>query len=535
MSAMTVHDELATRVVAFLDQDIEIFDAVVTTPFKQQLTLVNERGKWTRRLVLEHVGYKTTPINWGSQFHSHFYLEWILRTWLVDRMQLRLDLKPAIGVIESLKRMKVPRNADPEAIEKLLFPALQKIALDGAAHERFHLTTGARQLYTWAFDQALPGFDEFRQIKLQDIRVHRRGRPDLVSLRNSEAGPLTRLELACIEGALALREDLVTERAMFLLGRDWGLRPVQLALLRVEDLGSDDFGPYINVPSVKGITRSRLRRADTNMVKRPISHDTYEAVLAQIEFASPILDEAEAAVKKLLPAEEQDSYHAERPLFPSMRTKARLERLMSQPELREWALHTDACHISAKLRSLTLKLAIPNPRSSGDESRLLQISALRLRRTKGTTMSLNGASLEEIAEALDHQGTGSVEHYAKYNMDLFLLISDAQLASQEILGAAIAWDGQFTTLAESPSEEERPIFGLGLCRRKTQCPGHPTVTCYACPAFRPAKDGDHRRALERITAERDMFAQTSSPTIIMQSNSAIAGAKNIIAAVEALR
>jgi hypothetical protein len=531
MTALSVREELAERVVAFLDQDIEIFDAAIITPFKQQLTLVNERGKWTRRLVREHIGYATTPIEWGARFHSHFYLEWMLRTWLVDRMQVRLDLKPALGVIALLKRMKVPADAEPEAIEELLFTVLHEIAVGGAADDRFHLTTGARQLYSWALEQALPGFDEFRQIKFDDIRVRRHGRPDLVSLRNAEAGPFTRAELACIEGALILREELVTERAMFLPCRDWGLRPVQLALLRVHDVGKDELGPYMNIPSVKGIARSRRRRDASNMVKRSISDDTYDAVLAQIDFAEAMIEAGTVLIREMLPSQDQANFMPERPLFPSIRTKARLERMMSQPALREWALHIDACHISAKLKSLTWKLAIPNSRGSGDESALLQIGAMRLRRTKGTAMYLNGASLEQIAEALDHQGTGSVQHYAKYNMDLFLLVSDAQLGSKEIVGAAIAWDGEFTTLDEAPREGERPILALGKCRRKTLCPGHPTVTCYACPAFRPAKDADHVSALARITEERDMFAQTSSLTIIMQSNTAIAGAKNIIAAV----
>ncbi|WP_035851828.1 tyrosine-type recombinase/integrase [Deefgea rivuli] len=518
---------------SYLDFDLEPFSVFCTTIFGQEICLIDDRGQWCPCLRIENIGYGVVKINWGSRLHSSDYFEWILRQWTIDRIQSRIDMRPIKEIISLIHSFEYKFGNDPDHAEEKLFAWLVKISELGS----IDVTVGARLLYEWCLDECLPGFNEIRLEDLREVRTFHRRTKGLVAMRDVIDGPFTRLELDLIEQKLQINKNINTrQRALFLLCRDWGLRPIQMALLRSVDFDSDALGPFILVPSVKGRKRSHLRRAPGNFVKRYLSYDTALAIEEQINTASSQITETQITINKLLKKSGDECILLPTPLFPnSARSEERLARMSSQPALIEYALHSDSAKLSLEISRLTDIIALPNLRAEilGRENELLQISAYRLRRTKGTSMVLAGASMEEVAEALDHQGTNSVEHYFRYNLEVHEIINAAHTASPTINLAVEMWQGRITHSNKSNVEGVK-IGSLGLCVRDSACPLHPTVSCYSCTSFRPRKDANHKESLISLEDLRKSIREKSTGPIVEQLDSAILGAKGLIMFIESI-
>lgn len=526
---------LTKMVAEMLDIEIESFPVEVATVFGQKLPIVGLDGSWCEDLRIEHVGYGVKKVHWGTRFHESDYVEWIARSWVIDRVQTCLDLRPATEILIRLSNLDAS-NDEPAEVEEILFRWLQSLAVEESATGRNAAVIGARLLYAWCLEEDLPGFSEFRLMELESIPLIRGGMDHLVSLREVISGPFTRVELGMIEAALQESRGGVTaaQRAAFLLGRDWGIRPIQMALIRPEDYGTDELGPFLMVPSVKGIRRSRRRRAKGNLVKRYIADDTAEAIEAQVAAAPEQAAIVIARVRRILGDLGFPNPDIVMPLFPAReRTEDRLRRLCESAALKEYALHDDSIHLSRQIRELTWQLGIKNARALDHDGReeLLQISAYRLRRTKGTGMVLSGATPEEVAEALDHQGVSSIAHYFRYNRELHDFINQVHAGSPDIEAAVQMWSGRFSD-EEPAGASDITVGGLGRCNRGSPCPYHPTVTCYACQRFRPLKSADHRGALWNIEEFQRSIAGSSTGPIAQQLEAAIFGAKSVIKAIE---
>ncbi|MBB6155149.1 hypothetical protein HDC30_002372 [Pseudomonas sp. JAI115] len=148
-------------------------------------------------------------------------------------------------------------------------------------------------------------------------------------------------------------------------------------------------------------------------------------------------------------------------------------------------------------------------------------------------MVLSGASPDEVAEALDHINLNSIKHYFRYNLELQEFINTTHMASPEINSAVQMWNGKFTDKTTDRSALTS-ISSLGLCSLTEPCPFHPTVTCYACPKFRPGRHADHEAALADITKFQQMLGNTSTGAMAQQVEAAIHGAQAVIIAVKEL-
>ena len=469
-----------------------------------------------------------------DRLHEDDYIEWTCRAWLVDRLQTRLDIRPVIELFLRLDSLQI-KDPDPEQVEQSLFEWLMLLAISEATKGNNAGAIGARLLYRWCLDEDLPGFNEFRLHELDRVPLASGDAQHLVSMRDVREGPFTRIELDRIE--LELRSTAgvtLRQRALYHLGRDWGLRPIQMALLRPQDFDRDSLGPFIMVPSVKGIRRSRLRRAAGNFVKRYIADDTAEALEKQIQAAESeatyVWTRYYAIHKDLVGTEPQRVT----PIFPSLaRTDDRLLRFCKNPPLAEYVLHADSLQLSREIRRLSGQLRIINTRANrqnGSEE-IMEISAYRLRRTKGTSMVLSGATPEEVAAALDHESVATIAHYFRYNAELHEFINQIHASSPEISEAVRLWSGRF----QEDSQESNfniPIGKLGKCTLGKPCPHHPMVTCYACHNFRPSRTADHKAALDDIQMFQREVAKRSTGPIQQQLEAAIWGAKAVIKAIE---
>jgi integrase len=526
--------ELISEIECRFGIETDAFPFMVQSTYGQTITVRNDTA-WLEKLTIEKIGCAPTNIAWGRPLHANLLVEWLLRGWFIDRIQTHIDLRPLIVVQRLLAAHEFPGD-DAETIGN----GLSSLAV----RECTRLKTlscndelvALRVFYRWCLDEDVSGFNEHDSLELSQLTVTAFDNRHLVTMRDDDFGPFTRVQLTHIEMHLSTCE-LVThaQRTLFLLARDWGIRPIQLALMQITDFGVDESGPFVRVPSVKGIRRSRLRRHPSNLVKRYISNDTAEAVKQQCTSAEHQCNAASGAIHALCAKHGISVPKLPTPLFPAVyKSEIRLLRFLINPKLTPFTLHLDNHRLSYELTSLTWTLKLPDPHRSRQETApFMRISAYRLRRTKATSMVLSGASPEEVAEALDHRNLNSIKHYFRYNLELQEFINTTHMASQEINVAVQMWCGKFMEVTADRSSLTA-ISSLGLCSSTEPCPYHPTVTCYACPKFRPSRHADHEAALADITRFQQMLGSTSTGVMAQQVEAAIHGAKSVIIAVKEL-
>jgi integrase len=524
--------ELTNVVNQRLGLEFDNFPESIVTIHGQTISVTNKLGEWSEFLTFELLAYTVQRLKWGERFHDDDYVEWMFRSWVLDKVEENLNLKVLRAVQDILCNLIIDEST-PDKVEEKLFQWAKSAAIESATVESSSLLWGVRFFYEWCLDIGLPNFSEYRQFELDSIRPAWRNQELAVLMRDANMGPYTKIEISLIEDAM-IRSKLVApfELALFYLAKDWGLRPIQLALLQTQDYGVDDLGPYIRVPSVKGIRRAKLRRAPSNMVKRYITDETARAVVRQIEIAKDSVQPNLASIAFFVGWESARKLGI--PIFPNKyRTPARLERLCRNEKLINYALHLDSARLSRVIRKLTFKLNIPAPKRMKDSepNKILEITAYRFRRTKGTSMVLGGATPEEVAEALDHVSSDSVQYYFRYNLDLHDFVNKTHAASPEINDAIDMWTGKIEGLGE-PRIGELTIGSLGQCTLGSACPHHPTVTCYACPSFRPNRSADHRGALKSIEQFQSIIASSATGPVVQQLENSIYGAKALIMAIE---
>lgn len=533
MNSLTLNPiTLVESVALTYGLELEEYTKTLTTVYGQVVDLIDSTGNWSFNLYFEHVGYVSRKIKWGERFHQNDYVEWIIRGWTIDRLEHNLNFKAIVAIHSNIGKLGI-NGITANEIAGEIFQWCEKLVADGAVTCDHIPAAAARSIYEWGIEEDLSGFSEHRLFSLSQVRRARQSTGILVTMRDTDFGPYTRTELSFIEGAMKSHVDITTaERAAYYLARDWGLRPIQMALLHVSDFGIDELGPFISVPCVKGTKRSILRRAKSNFVKRYIADDTAEAIQSQIPVALEVAANMRTRIEMY--AGEKRTAKLETPLFPAKgRSELRLQRYCRDPKVFKYTLHCDSHRMSKLMRDLTWKLRIPKIEASKIESDdyYLNITAYRFRRTKGTSMVLSGATPEEVAEALDHVSVDSIKYYFRYNLELHDFINRAHSESPDIVRAVEAWQGRLDGM-DSFLPNEIKIGSLGKCTRGSTCPYHPTVSCYSCQNFRPSKNADHRQALIDIQNFQSLMRETSTGPISQQLEIAMHGAKSLILAIE---
>lgn len=532
MTAGTSRDaeSLVSQLEAEWGIEIEPFERDVRTCFGQTIQIIREDGGWVDELKFENIGYTTISLRWKERFHSSDIVEWMFRACTVERMQTHADVRPFFELAPFLGRL--PDDLSGEQVANAVEEWAKEIVCSSELSGRPHIAIGAKSLCFWAVELLLPGFSE-EGPTFSRLSVRRRNGSAFVTLLDQESGPFSFAEMRTIESALHRDPAWIRQRALFYLCRDWGLRPIQLALLREEDLGEDLLGPFVNVPSVKGIRRSKARRAKGNFKKRYLSDEAWLALRAQLE----INEERVVRLAQAINAQDRVSTravtHLPRPMFPAGGLSKRIIRYLDDPKLRPYALHCSSGTITREIRELSSLLNIPRVSTSESSDRsFVNVNAYRFRHTKAMSMVMTGHSPLDVAEALDHVSADSVKHYFDFSLDLVHFVNESHKASKEISEAVSAWQGSFASEAERLDPREMRVAHLGICKASSPCPHHPTVTCYACPKFRPYRDADHAQAERAIASLKKEFHLSSTGAARIQIDAALDGVKAVIEAAK---
>ncbi len=519
-------DSLIEAASTLLAIDVEPIDAAVITSFGQRLDTIGRDGAWAREIQFFHVGYGTWKLKWGQSFHPNAAVEWIFRSCVVERMQTHVDVRPLFDIAPLLKELEL--SSDGTEVAGAILKWVRRIVIREAEAGRPQLAAGAKAIFQWCVEQGLPEFEEGDLESIKQPRSHRR-RDHATLYLDQDTGPLTNEELRRFEEAISQREGWTRQRALFYLCRDWGVRPIQLALMRIDDFGTDDVGNFVLVPSVKGVRRSRKRRATSNMRKRYVSAETATALAEHIAETTATIKQLRARLSRSLKAPRAQVDAVPIPMFPSIGSEAKVRTMWDDQALRPYVMHPRSGQISREI--VQIGVALQLKRSDRDAEDVVQLSAYRLRRTKATAMVISGHSPEDVAEALDHQGVCAVRHYFRFSNDLIDFVNAAHATSADIKEAAEAWSGRLRPSGDPCAGEVR-VANLGICSRSDPCPYHPTVSCYACHKFQPFKDANHRQARRVILQLRDTIAEQSTGPVKMQLDRALAGANAVIEAVQ---
>ncbi|MBL4857213.1 MAG: site-specific integrase [Idiomarina sp.] len=508
-----------------LNGDYDPFPVEIETFHGQSISLRDDNGYLINRHRIINVGKDENLYKINDSYSRYPYLNFIaVHCWLdtaITRSPASLN-HISVG-FDALANITLSDKAfsSESAFSKEIASQLSAIILKHQSIQRIWLSI--RQFANYAIENGFWGFNETVIFKLDEVVIPNSSSKQRVSLLDHENGPFTRSEIAQISIALQEGKLSLQHKVMVRLAMKFGLRPIQMALLREEDVFYDKtlLSWFITIPRVKGKV-AQLRRNPNNFILRELPKELANDIQALI---------ASEADRSLC---DVDGVRRPRPLLKREKIN---EHYLSDKKLIEYAWHLRSNSITDRFRAiiepaLNIKSAYLEDEDSNPLP--LKITAYRFRYTLGTRMVLEGKTPEEVAIALDHSSTASVQHYFKYNRDLIDFIDDSFESSKVMDNAVARWQGYvidedddtFTgTLVRG-----KDLINLGKCMKKGRFEWHPSVSCYGCGKFRPFKNANHEAQLEVIEAERAFVQRHSSGPVQHQLDEAYEGVVQIVEA-----
>ena len=511
------------------------FPRFIRTCHGQVVEVRSIDATWVENIYKEVICYGKQTIRWGQRIHPHPIIEWATRKFVLQKLQRVIAINPVQALLDAIPSLSLPETGGAIEFENAILKWIRVKVSEARASRRPELQEGVIAWATMCVDLELYGFGERLLVLLEDRTSTQRGRRDRVTMFDEFEGPYTPEELGRIDDALRNAPEVTsTHRALIGLCRDWGLRPIQIALLTADDVGADHGGPYVQVTSVKGKIRSRMRRNPGNFRKRYVTDATYLSLLEVIKHSrSKVSYWMDCIEREMNVTLDRALIHL--PIFPMRRGAARLVTYLQDPSLYPYLMHSDSTHISRAIVDLSDILGVVV--SSSSETcglGVLALSASRFRATKGTSLALQGHDMAEVVEALDHHSATSVKHYFKMSRALEAKINSAANNSPEIVEAVATWEGRLINrraASDLLGRGGRPVSNLGVCTKSDDCTYWPTRSCYGCSLFRPYREANHALALSHLEEDREMIKNQSTGSAASLLDHAIRGAQLIVLAI----
>lgn len=347
-------------------------------------------------------------------------------------------------------------------------------------------------------------------------------------MMDERRGPFTRDEVRILEKAVKDVQHPVKIRLVVRLMLNWGLRPIQLALLKCSDYVVDErMGvAYLKIPRVKNRTTKRRMQ----FVPRLLDAETIE--LITLYFLS-----IESDLRRLnlidppLFLNDRDtlSKYAFAGLHGYILThRENRKKALSHGGLDEYFYHHTPQDFWRYLDSWSSQI----PMSPRTRDRF-NLNPYRFRYTVGTHAVEDGCTPEEVAELLDHEGANCVKHYFRFTQETAEILerSVESRIEQGHLSAAWMRNGSLEgNLYAKAVYEPRMFTAIGKCGTESMCFDEPAVACYACEKFCPNKDLEaHENAMSNLMARKESLLERSAPNVVAAMDDAIMGCRAAIA------
>lgn len=352
---------------------------------------------------------------------------------------------------------------------------------------------------------------------------------------DEELGPFTREELRVLNEVLKNEDIYISDRLILALCIQFGLRPIQLSLLKEKDFIEDAELElcYLNIPRVK---------------QKGVQH-------RREEYTKRIVDDELSALIKRVIANNQKSYgelsNMESPLFfrKAVMNKKGVRgtiKFVENTKVNEGyygvvnAKHYTTLdkssylhHIMPELfnkRMLSISSYLPlSPRTG----KPFHLTPYRFRYTVGSNAVMEGMTEEEVADLLDHSSTLCVKHYFRYTREMWELLENATARRTEQQHFTVAWNREedlSNNIYGNEVIELHAFTAIGKCQKEAACYLEPAVACYSCDKFCPNKDkASHNNALVSLKDRKQTLAGSTSTSLSKQLDEAIAGCEAAIA------
>lgn len=358
---------------------------------------------------------------------------------------------------------------------------------------------------------------------------------------DAELGPFVSEEMEILQAAIKNPHIHLEDRVILSLFIAFGLRPIQVSLLKQKDLiRSRETGLiFLNIPRVK--QGQKFRREQ--FTKRLLSDELADMLEELIEIHRKVYADINTEDPPLIMRRTKGFIGNEHPYRLQSKSSRFFESEkseMAQPiamqkyqELYDSSNKSDSgYHLSNQGVTYRLQSIVGFLPNSPRTDRPFNLFPYRFRYTLGTNAVMEGKTEAEVMDLLDHSQGGSVKHYFRYTHEMNEILNEATNKRVEQQHFVAAWTREGDQTGNIYGEEivEKKYFtSVGKCQKGSPCSFEPAVACYQCDKFCPNKDADaHKKALETLDERRQEVLDTSTGAVVHQFDSAIAGCKAAI-------
>ena len=349
--------------------------------------------------------------------------------------------------------------------------------------------------YLWCADVGLDGFDADVAAALDAIKLKAAPKSAAVMRQDPQSGPLRRSEYEPLERALrspAASALPIADRVATWLFLCFGTNPRNLTLLAEDDLvvtrlNDGSVVHELRIPRIKKRTPGERDQFRTRRLIPEVAALVQE--LIEDNRALPLDDGANEAF---------------RPLFRRSERKVLVGTAFATHRYR-----VEVGDLGQMLHRVSRTLGL-----KAHDSSPLHLTPRRLRYTFATKLVADGASPQEVADALDHSDTSHVMVYFNTRSDVVQRLDKAMglaLApiAQAFMGVVIDDETGATRARDRGSRIRhfsptmKSLDTVGSCGSFGFCGLFAPIACYTCGHFEAWLDGPHEQVLDELERKRN--------------------------------
>lgn len=340
-------------------------------------------------------------------------------------------------------------------------------------------------------------------------------------------GPFTKGEMLVLSKAIDNNELPLKVRLLVDLLLSFGLRPIQLSLLKRRDFIVDPTSglSYLNIPRVKNSSRHR-RQEYSSRILSPRTARLLAEHIGSYNLSPPNIKSNDLPIFFSLKPISLENRRPNGAWYWQHEILASKDYYLNNNK-KAYAHHRSTLFFEYMLRSTAAKFPL-SPRTG----KIFSLNPYRFRYTVGTQAVMSGCTPTEVAELLDHASTSSVKHYFRFTQEMWEILESAVESRIEQKHFALAWvsDEDIAGNIYAKSVCETTSFtSIGKCASKSICLDEPAIACYACNKFCPNKNpAAHRHALGNLIDRRNKLRSSSSDSLVEAVEYSITGCQAAI-------
>lgn len=336
--------------------------------------------------------------------------------------------------------------------------------------------------------------------------------PDHGAYRPSEDKAI----LTAINDAFSNDEMKLRQYFIICMLRGFGMRPLQLAHMKVEDIRDGVDGMKIHIPLVK--QRGTPPRG-TFMPWKPVTQGLANTIKLYLKH-------------EIEPITFPNNRHLA-PIVPFFNSRSKVGRSNG---IQKYDATVDGHSGAGNVTKLYVKAMKKLKVISPVYDRKMTLNPRRERHTYATQLAMNGATAAEIAINLGQSVAASCEPYIDATIGHFQSIEAA--VGEHYIGVGDRFLGKVIPKSDCKHQFDLmndQFVSVGACSANG-CnaveAGVAPIACYTCRKFNAWEDGPHEAILERLLVEQKTLNESGHPEIAETKAATIIAVSNLLAAIQ---